>query len=128
MPVPAGSPQWRDHHDLSRELATAVDEAESDEATSVIVFRSADPVAVTIAKQCVLNSLTMSQDDALDQEFLLYAETLNDPASRKHMTAFLSEPGRTDTGGRPQGRGVGSVSLVCELVNRFAGSRSAAEL
>ena len=29
--------------DLSRELATAVDEAESDEATRVIVFRSADP-------------------------------------------------------------------------------------
>ena len=29
--------------ELSRELATAVDEAESDGATRVIVFRSADP-------------------------------------------------------------------------------------
>ena len=29
--------------DLSRELAMAVDEAESDEATRVMVFRSADP-------------------------------------------------------------------------------------
>ena len=50
-------------------------------------------VAVTTAKQCVLNSLVMSQDDALDQEFLIFAETLKDPASKKLMTAFLNERG-----------------------------------
>ena len=50
-------------------------------------------VAVTAAKQCVLNSLAMSQDDALNQEILLFAETLKDPASKKLMTAFLEERG-----------------------------------
>ena len=50
-------------------------------------------VAVTTAKQCVQSSLAMSQDDALDREFLLFAETLKDPASRKLMTAFLNERG-----------------------------------
>ncbi len=37
-------------------------------------------VAVTAAKRCVLNSLAMSQDDALNEEFLLFASTLKDPA------------------------------------------------
>ncbi len=48
---------------------------------------------MTAAKQCVLNSLAMSQDDALNEEFVLFAETLKDPASRKLMTAFLEERG-----------------------------------
>ena len=50
-------------------------------------------VAVTAAKRCVLNSLAMSRDDALNEEFLLFASTLKDPASRKLMTAFLEERG-----------------------------------
>ena len=50
-------------------------------------------VAVAAAKQCVSNSLAMSQDDALNQEILLFAETLKDPASKKLMTAFLTERG-----------------------------------
>ena len=50
-------------------------------------------VAVAAAKQCVTNSLAMSQDDALNQEILLFAETLKDPASKKLMTAFLEERG-----------------------------------
>ena len=50
-------------------------------------------VAVAAAKQCVSNSLAMSQDDALNQELLLFAETLKDPASKKLMTAFLEKRG-----------------------------------
>lgn len=50
-------------------------------------------VAVAAAKQCVSNALAMSQDDALKHELLLFAETLKDPASRKLMTAFLTERG-----------------------------------
>ncbi len=50
-------------------------------------------LAVTAAKQRVLNSLAMTQDDALNQKFLLFAETLKDPASGKLMTAFLEERG-----------------------------------
>ena len=50
-------------------------------------------VAVAAAKQCVSNSLAMSQEDALKHELLLFAETLKDPASKKLMTAFLEERG-----------------------------------
>ena len=48
---------------------------------------------MTAAKQCVLNSLAMSQDDALNEEFVLFAETLKYPASRTLMTAFLEQRG-----------------------------------
>jgi enoyl-CoA hydratase/carnithine racemase len=50
-------------------------------------------VAVANAKQSVLNSLAMSQEEALNHEYLLFAETLKDPASKKLMTAFLEERG-----------------------------------
>ena len=50
-------------------------------------------LAVANAKQSVLNSLAMSQEDALSQEYVLFAETLKDPASKKLMTAFLEEKG-----------------------------------
>ena len=50
-------------------------------------------VAVTAAKQAVLNAQSMSQEDALAQEFLLFAKTMKDPAARKLMDAFLQERG-----------------------------------
>jgi len=50
-------------------------------------------VAVANAKQSILNSLAMSQEEALSQEYVLFAETLKDPASKKLMTAFLEEKG-----------------------------------
>ena len=50
-------------------------------------------VAVAKAKESVLNSLSMSQEEALNHEFLLFADTLKDPAALKLMTAFLEERG-----------------------------------
>ncbi len=50
-------------------------------------------VAVAAAKQAVSNSASLSRDDALAQEFILFARTLEDPASKKLMTAFLEKHG-----------------------------------
>jgi enoyl-CoA hydratase/carnithine racemase len=49
--------------------------------------------AVARAKESVLHSLAVSQEEALNHEYLLFAETLKDPVSMKLMTAFLEECG-----------------------------------
>lgn len=50
-------------------------------------------LSVGNSKQSVNNALSMSQEEAINQEFILFAELVRDPAALKLMTAFVEQAG-----------------------------------